>query len=305
MEQMRNVGEPRRILVSGAGGLLGRHIVAERRAAGDTVVALTRGVGPPGSVVWDPAAGVLDVASVSGFDAVIHLAGEPVAGRWTAEKKRRIRESRVKGTALLARGLAAAKRPPAVLLCASGNNFYGNQGDQVIDESWPAGRGFLAEVSTAWESACDPLRGTARVVNLRIGMVLAGDGGALPMMLPIFRAGLGGSVGGGHGFLSWVGIDDVVGATAFLLNYESLEGPVNVVSPQPVTGMEFTAALAAAVRRPAVIPVPAWLARLVLGEVTDETVLNSIRAVPTRLMEAGFRFEEETLAKALGACGLG
>ena len=297
----------RRILVSGAGGLLGRHIVAERRAAGDTVVALKRGAKPASSmeaVVWDPIAGVLDPRSVSGFDAVIHLAGEPVAGRWTAEKKRRIRESRVEGTTLLANALAAAERPPKVFLCASGINFYGDQGAVAIDESWPKGQGFLAEVSAEWEAACEPLRRVARVVNLRIGMVLARDGGTLPVMLPIFRLGLGGSVGGGNGYLSWVGIDDVVRATAFALNCEVLEGPVNLVTAQPVTGREFTAALATAVRRPAMIPVPGWLARLAVGELAEETVLNSIRAVPRRLTEAGFRFEQDTLAKALAACGL-
>ena len=268
------------------------------------MTALSRSKGLDGAVVWDPMAGVLDPRLVSGFDAVIHLAGEPVAGRWTTGKKQRIRESRVRGTALLASALAAAERPPKVLLCASGINFYGNQGAAVIDETCPGGKGFLAEVSAAWEAACAPLRSVARVVNLRIGVVLARDGGTLPLTLPLFRVGLGGSIGGGRGYLSWVGIEDVVRATAFALDCEALEGPVNVVSPNPVTGREFMATLAAAVRRPAVIPVPAWLARLLMGELAEETVLNSIRAVPARLLHAGFRFQENTLAKALEACGI-
>lgn len=297
-------GFPRRLLISGAGGLLGRHIAAERRSAGDVVVALTRGAATADDVVWDPVAGSLDPRSVSGFDAVIHLAGEPVTGRWTAGKKQRIRESRVRGTALLAQALAAAERPPKVLLCASGINFYGNQGDRVVDESWPEGKGFLAEVSGAWEAACDPLRAVARVVNLRIGVVLARDGGTLPTMLPIFRLGLGGPIGGGRGYLSWVGIDDLVRATAFLLDCETVNGPVNLVAPEPVTGREFTAELAAAVRRPAAVPVPGWLASLLLGELAEETVLHSIRAVPRRLVEAGFCFRQDALRKALAACEL-
>ncbi len=305
MEQIQSLQEPRRILVSGASGLLGRHIVRQRRAAGDTVVELTRGTGLAGAVTWDPAAGVLDPRSVSGFDAVIHLAGEPVTGRWTTAKKRRIRESRVHGTALLAKALAAAERPPKVLLCASGINYYGNRGGEVLDEGEPRGAGFLAEVSAEWEAACDPLRGVARVVPLRIGMVLARDGGTLPLMLPIFRLGLGGPIAGGHGYLSWIEIRDVVRATAFLLDCTALEGPVNLVAPEPVTGREFTAALAAAVRRPALLPVPAWTARLLAGEIANETVLNSLRAVPKRLLEAGFRFQGDTLAKGLAACGLG
>lgn len=303
--QAHLAGGSRRILVSGAGGLLGRHVVQERRAAGDTVVALTRGsAGVAGTLRWDPASGMLDPRTVSGFDAVIHLAGEPVAGWWTVEKKRRIRESRVNGTALLAKALAAAEQPPKVLLCASGINFYGDQGEAVVDEDWPVGRGFLAQVSADWEAACDPLQAIARVVHLRIAMVLARDGGTLPLMLPPFRLGLGGTVGDGTNYLSWISINDVVRATAFALNCEALEGPVNLVSPQAVTGRAFTAALAYAVRRRAVVTVPASLARWVMGELANETVLNSLRAVPKRLAEAGFQFNEETVAKALAACGL-
>ncbi len=288
--------------MSGAGGLLGRHIAAERRAAGDTVVALVRGPGAAGAVLWDPARGVLDPRSVSGYDAVIHLAGEPVTGVWTAGKKRRIRESRVEGTALLTRALAAAERPPTVFLCASGINYYGNRGNQVVDEDEPAGTGFLAEVSAEWEAACDPLREVARVVNLRIGVVLARDGGTLPSILPLFRLGLGGWVGDGRAYLSWIGIDDLVRAAAFVLDCPSLKGAVNFVAPHAATGREFARELAAAVRRPAAIPVPGWLVRMTLGELAEETVLNSIRAVPKRLLEAGFRFREDTLAKALAPC---
>ncbi len=278
----------RRILVSGSTGLIGRAVAAARRTAGDEVVPLVRGGGP------------LTPAAVSGFDAVVHLAGEPIAaGRWTAARKAAIRDSRVDGTARLAAALAAAPRPPGVFVCASGINFYGDRGDAVVDESQPAGRGFLADVCVAGEAATAPLAGVCRVVPLRIAMVLAGHGGALASMLPAFRLGLGGPVAGGRRWVSWVTLDDAVAAIGRAVDDAALAGPVNVVAPEPVTNAEFTRALAAAVRRPAVLPVPAWAVRLAVGELADETVLTSLRAVPRRLLDAGFGFEHDRVGPAL------
>ena len=292
----------RRVLVSGSTGLIGRRIVAELRAAGDIVVPLVRGDAAAEGVRWNPGAGTLDPATVSGFDVVIHLAGESVLGRWTADKKRRIFESRARGTKELAEALAAADRPPRLFLCASGINFYGYRVDGVVDESSPLGDGFLAEVCEAWERATAPLAEMTRVVSLRFGAVLASEGGTLAIMLPIFRMGLGGPVGGGDGYLSWIAIGDLARVVDHLINSEGLSGPVNVVAPEPVTGRDFAKALGAAVGRPAVIPVPALLLRLLMGEVAEETALGSVRAVPKRLLEDGFQFQYPTISEALASC---
>ncbi len=291
---------PRRVLISGATGLIGGRLVAERRAAGDTVVALVRREARgDGEIRWRPGVEALDPAVVSGFDAVVHLAGEPVLGLWTAGKKRRILESRVVGTRTLVEALVRAERPPRVFLCASGINFYGGTRAGVVDESAAAGSGFLAGVCEAWEGACDPLRAVTRVVNLRIGVVLAREGGTLGAMLPLFRLGLGGSVGAGEGYVSWITLGDLVRAIGFAVETDELRGPVNAVAPEPVTGRRLTEAVAAAVRRPAVLTVPAWLARLVLGEFAEETALGSVRATPRRLLESGFQFEDVRIAEAV------
>lgn len=301
----------RRILLSGAGGLIGRQLVAARRSAGDTVVPLVR----PGAaarphaaagdaVAWDGGLTPLNPELVSGFDAVIHLAGEPVAGRWTAAKKRRILESRVRGTTALAQAIAQAERPPAVLICASGINFYGDRGDALLDESAPLGSGFLPEVCAAWEAASRIAAGVSRVVNLRLSMVLAGQGGALATMLPAFRLGLGGPIGGGTAYVSWVTLNDAVRAIGHVLQAGHLHGPVNVTAPHPGTNREFTTDLAAALRRPAILPVPGWLTRVLFGEMAGETVLASVRAVPRRLLEDGFVFGEPWLPKALASLRL-
>ena len=294
-----------KILVSGATGLLGRHLVERRRLVGDTVVPLVRGRAAPGAILWDPVTGELDVDAVSGFDAVVHLAGEPVVGRWTAEKKRRIKDSRVRGTAVLAGALARAERPPRVFVSASGINVYGDCGDRLVDESAPVGTGFLPRVCAAWEAAAEPLVGVSRVVSLRIGVVLAAGGGTVPAMLPIFRMGLGGPVAGGSAYVSWVGLEDTLRAIDFVISAEGIVGPVNVVGPRPVTGRQFAQALGAAVGRPARLPVPRWVVRLLAGELADETVLSSVRAVPRRLERSGFVFRARTVEAALAACRLG
>lgn len=289
---------PLRILVSGSTGLIGRALVFACRSLGDEVIPLVRKGSVPGAVHWD-AAGELNPSEVSGFDAVVHLAGEPVSVRWTAETKRRIRDSRVEGTYKLASALARAARPPRVFISASGVNFYGNAGSAVLDEFAPPGRGFLAEVSQQWEAATAPLAGHCRILHARIGVVLAAHGGALGAVLPLFRLGLAGPIAGGRAFVSWITLEDVIRSIGHMLASTDLSGPLNVVAPAPVTSGEFTSAVAQTVHRPAVIRVPAWAMRLMLGEVADETVLASIRAVPRRLLEDGFVFAHPTLADAL------
>lgn len=279
----------RRILISGSTGLLGRRLVTDLRAAGDTVIPLVRSNSPQPSredaIPWISLADELDPALVSGFDAVIHLAGEPVASsRWTASKKRRISESRVHSTRTLVSALAAAPRPPAIFLCASGITVYGDRGSTILSDTVPhePGSGFLAEVCRAWESACDPLRPIARVANLRIGAVLSTEGGLLRTTLPLFRLGpIGGPIAGGQAWLSWISLDDFARAVAHLLHSSTLAGAINLVSPHPVTNRGFSAVLAGALHRPALLPVPGPLVRLVFGELAEETVLSSTRAVPS------------------------
>ena len=287
-----------RILISGSHGMIGRTVMEARQASGDTVIRLLR-AGSREKGIIRQANDALAPELLSGFDAVIHLAGEPVAGRWTSARKDRIRGSRVEGTATLARALAAASSPPRVFVSASGINYYGDTGTSLADESTRKGSGFLADICQQWEAAAQPLDAVCRVVHLRIGVVLSKEGGALASMLPLFRLGLGGPVAGGHCYLSWISLLDLRRAIDHVVASERLSGPLNLVAPQPVTGGEFTSALAAALRRPAVLPVPAWLARLALGEIADETVLSSIRAVPRKLLDDGFTFLDGTVQEAL------
>ncbi len=286
----------RRILVSGSTGLIGSRVVADRAAAGDEVVPLVRRPAPPPAVPWDG----LTPAAVSGFDAVVHLAGEPIAaGRWTAARKAAIRDSRSDGTTRLVAALAAAPRPPGVFVCASGINFYGDHGDAIVDETAASGESFLARACVEWEAAAAPLAGVCRVVHVRMGMVLSGRGGAMASILPAFRLGLGGPIAGGRRWVSWVTLDDTAAAISHVIDTDRLAGPVNVVAPAPATNAEFTRAVAAAVRRPAVLPIPGWFVRLAVGELADETVLTSLRAVPRRLLDDGFRFRHDRVGPAM------
>ena len=290
-----------RVLLSGSSGSIGRRLMAAMREDGATVVPLVRGAQAPGRVVWwDPEQGILSPADVTAFDAVVHLAGEPVgSGRWTADKKARIYGSRVRGTELLAGALASAAQPPGVFLCASGINFYGERGDEVLGETEPRGAGFLAEVCEAWEASTAPLQGVARVSSMRIGAVLSPDGGMLAQLLPLFRMGMGGAIAGGAAYVSWVTLEDAVRAMQYLLAADDLGGPVNVVAPWPVTNREFTHALAAALHRPAPLPVPGWAVRALFGQFGEETVLSSVRARPARLLADGFVFAQPRIEPAL------
>src|SRR5205807_5064213 len=264
------------ILISGSHGLIGSALASLLAGRGDRIVRLVR-PGPasgPQEVGWDPAAGTIDGRALEGVDAAIHLAGESAArGRWTAAKKARIRESRVESTRLLARTLAGLTRRPRVLICASAVGYYGDRGDEILVEESAPGQGFLAGVCVAWEAAAEAVRQAGiRVVHLRTGLVLTPTGGALAQLLPLFRLGLGGRFGSGRQWMSWITLDDEVEAIAHPLGRNSLQGPVNLVSPHPVTNQEPTNALARVLRRPAVLALPGAALRAVIGEAAGELV---------------------------------
>ncbi len=291
----------RRILVTGATGFVGSELRRTLAAAGDEVVRLTRTPAGPSDLVWNPATGSIDAGALEDFEAVVHLAGENIAGgRWTAARKQRLVASRVAATRLLAETLLATRRPPRVFVAASATGCYGNRGDEVLDELSSPGTGFLAELCHAWEAASEPLRTRGvRVVQLRIGLVLGAGGGALPRMLLPFRLGLGGRLGDGHQWWSWIGIDDLVAAILFVLDHATLEGAINATAPRPVTNREFTACLARVLRRPAILPAPACALRLLFGEMADALLLASARVLPRRLQAGGFEFLQPDLEAAL------
>ncbi len=292
-------GRSLRIVITGASGFLGRTLVPFLTTGGHDVVTLARGEGD--GPTWDPSAGRLDPALLEGADAVIHLAGENVAGgRWTEARKQRIRNSRVDGTGLVARTIAAMENPPGVFLCASAVGIYGARGDETLDESATPGSGFLADVVRAWEGACEPARDAGvRVVNLRFGVILGAAGGALQRMLTPFKLCLGGRLGSGRQVMSWVGVDDAAAAVLHALRRPELAGPVNVTAPEPVTNRVFTKTLARVLGRIAILPVPAFLLRLLFGEMGEAVLLRGARVVPARLLETGFRFRHPDLETCL------
>ncbi|NUO53004.1 MAG: TIGR01777 family protein [Polyangiaceae bacterium] len=292
------------IAVSGASGMVGRAIVSALEARGDRVVRLVRRPAGEGEVEWHPDRGELASGALSGVRAVIHLAGESIAsGRWTEDRKRRIETSRTTSTSLLARAVADHPDRPA-LICAAAIGIYGpDHGDAWLDEtSSEDGAGFLAEVCRAWEAAAEPARRAGvRTAHLRLGVVLSKEGGALAKLLPVFRLGGGGKVGSGNQYMSWVAIDDVVRAFLFVLDRDDLSGPFNVVAPRPVSNRDFTKALATALGRPAIVPVPALALKLALGEMATETILASQRVRPTQLVDAGFTFSYPEIETAIQA----
>lgn len=290
-----------RILVSGATGFIGSALVPALQAAGHQISRLVRRQAAAGDIQWDPAGG-LDPSAVAGFDAAVHLAGENISGRWTVAKKQRIRDSRIQGTRTLATALASAQPRPRVLVSASAIGFYGNRGDDVLDESASPGSDFLAEVANEWEAAADPARqADLRVAHLRFGVVLSPRGGALKQMLPTFRLGLGGRVGSGRQWWSWIALDDVVAAIQHALATESLRGPVNTVSPQPLTNADFTRVLGEVLRRPTVLPMPGFAVKLVFGEMGEALLLASQRVEPAALKASGFQWRYPELRQALAA----
>jgi uncharacterized protein (TIGR01777 family) len=287
--------------MSGSSGPIGTALCASFTAQGDQIVRLVRGnPQSAGQVSWDPLAPV-PPASVSGFDAVVHLAGESVVGRWTNEKKNAIRDSRVLGTRNLATALAQTKVKPRVLICASAVGFYGNRGDEILDENSPIGQGFLPEVCSEWENASQiAAEAGIRTVNVRIGLVLSPKGGALQKMLTPFRLGLGGRIGSGQQWYSWIHVDDIVGGIHHAMQTESLAGPVNLVAPNAVRKAEFTKVLASVLRRPAIFPVPEFALRLAFGkQAAEEMLLASQRVQPGKLESSGYKFRFPELRAAL------
>jgi uncharacterized protein (TIGR01777 family) len=291
------------VAVTGASGLIGSAVTRRLEGVGHRVSRLVRRPAGPGEIFWDPAAGSLDPRGLEGVDAVIHLAGENVGARWTAARKARIRSSRVAGTRLLSETLAGLQRPPQVLISASAIGIYGDRGDEVLTEQSPQGNrdgDFLVSVTEEWERAADPARSEGiRVVHPRFGIVLSPAGGALKKLLLPFRLGLGGRLGSGSQWMSWVSIEDVVETLHHLLLNDGLDGPVNITAPEPLTNAEFSRVLARVLSRPAVFPVPAGVLRLVLGEMADGTILSSARVLPSRLLQSGFSFARPDLDAAL------
>src|SRR5512133_690017 len=268
-----------RIGVTGASGFLGQRLVPALRAQGHAVAQIGRGA--ESDIRWDPPAGMIDAAGCVGIDAFVHLAGANVGERWTRAQRREIRDSRVQGTALIARTAAALTPRPRVLVCASAVGIYGDAGDAVLDESSPSGRDFLADVGREWEAAADPARQAGiRTVHLRFGVVLSRRGGALARMLPVFLIGGGGRLASGRQWMSWISMEDAVGAVQFALERETLVGAVNAVAPSPVTNAEFTETLARVVHRPALFPVPAFALNLMFGEMAQGTLLASQLVIP-------------------------
>lgn len=291
------------VLVSGASGLIGSSLVPHLQKAGHRVTRLVRAPvrAGPDAVPWDPAARWIEVGKLEGIEAVVHLSGEAILGRWTEEKKRRVRDSRIASTRLLAESLAALKTRPRVLVCASASGYYGDRGDEVLNEDSTAGTGFLAELCREWEAAATAATDAGiRVVPVRIGLVLAPNGGLLgPMLLP-FQLGLGGPLGDGRAWWSWIAIEDVVQAFRFALERDDLRGAINAVAPTPVTNAEFTRVLGRILERPTVLRVPRIALRMLFGdEAAREAMLASGRLVPGRLQAAGFRFEFPELEAAL------
>jgi uncharacterized protein (TIGR01777 family) len=290
------------VLVTGSHGLIGSALVRRLCADGHKVAALVRGrATSPHEIGWDPAGAGVDSDALEGFDAVVHLAGESIAaGRWTEKQKQKIRDSRVQGTRILCQALADLERPPQSLVVASAIGYYGDRDDEVLDESSSPGTGFLSDVCQQWEAACESARRQGiRTVNTRFGVVLSGDGGALKKMLLPFKLGVGGRIGAGRQWMSWVDLDDVVGAIEHCLNNAAINGAVNVVSPNAVTNAEFTKSLGRVLHRPTIFPLPAPVARLVLGEMADGLLLSSAHVEPIQLKNSGYQFRYPELELSL------
>jgi uncharacterized protein (TIGR01777 family) len=296
MQQLMNS----RILVSGASGLIGAALLPSLRTGEYSVVRLVRGTAAgAGQVAWDPEKAIAP-ESVSGFDAVIHLAGETIFGRWTAAKKRRILDSRVNGTLNLAQALARAEEKPKVFISGSAIGYYGNRGDEALSEESAAGTGFLAEVAEKWEEATTPaVQADIRTAHLRTGIVLSTRGGALKAMLLPFKLGVGGRTGNGRQWMSWIDIQDMVGAIHHILKNDLIQGPVNMVAPKPVRNAEFAATLANVLSRPAILPMPAFAVKALFGEMGEALLLSGQKVEPAKLIASGYPFRYGELRASL------
>ena len=292
----------RKVVVSGASGLVGSALVPELEKAGHQVARLVRrDTRNSKELRWNPSAHLFDERLLADVDVVVNLAGETIGRRWTEARRRRIRDSRVAGTDAIVTAIQKTTKHPITLINASAVGFYGNRSGDLLDEKQPAGRGFLAEVCKQWEGAAKPAtRYGARVVLIRTGLVLAPNGGVLKQMRLPFQLGVGGRLGTGKQWMSWIAIDDLVRAICWIIDHQEIAGPVNMVAPNPVTNAEFTAALGRALHRPAVIPVPEFALRTIFGAMADETLLASQRAHPFVLQGSGFEFQMPTLSDALG-----
>jgi len=293
-----------KVLISGSSGMVGSALYRQlENNSNFEPVRLLRKQSPEtegASIIWQPAQDQLDSEALQGIDAVVHLGGVNIADkRWSPEVKQKIYNSRIQSTTLLANQMAALEQPPSVFLCASAIGFYGDRGVDRLDESSERGRGFLADVCQAWEQSTRPaLDAGIRVVNMRFGMILSQQGGALAQMLTPFKLGVGGKLGSGQQYWSWIALPDVINAIQFCLEHAEIQGPVNFVSPDEVTNLEFTKTLGKVLSRPTCLPVPAWGIKTIFGEMGQELMLSSARVTPVRLKEAGFTFEYGQLEDA-------
>lgn len=290
-----------KIAIAGGSGLVGSALIPILQSHGNQITRLVRSSPKPGEIEWHPNQDRVSALSLEGFEAIINLAGENIAGgRWTDDQKRKIRESRMNGTHLLSEAIAQMKSKPRVFICASATGIYGDRDDETLDEQSESGGGFLAGVCREWEQATQPAsKAGVRVVNLRMGPILAREGGMLSKLLTPFKMGMGGKVGSGKQYISWVALDDAVNAIKLAIDDESIHGPINIVSPNPVTNEEFTKTLGHVLNRPTALAMPAFAARLAFGEMADEMLLASQRVLPKRLSQAGFQFQYPTLESAM------
>jgi uncharacterized protein (TIGR01777 family) len=291
-----------RILVSGASGPIGTALLPSFRNNGTSIVRLVRGrASGDDQIAWDPSV-PLNPATVSGFDAVIHLAGESIMGRWTKEKKEKIRDSRVVGTFNLSSALAETEEKPRVFICASATGYYGNRGDEALTEDSAPGTGFLAEVCQDWEEATTPaVQADIRTAHIRTGVVLSPKGGALGAMLTPFKLGLGGRIGSGQQWMSWIHVQDWVGAIHHILKNDLIQGAVNMVAPKPVKNLEFVKTLAGVLSRPAIFPMPEFAVKLAFGEMGEEVLLAGQKVEPTKLVSTGYPYRYRDLRPAMEA----
>ena len=290
-----------KIAIAGSSGLVGSALIPILQSDGNQITRLVRSSPKPGEIEWHPNQDKVSALSLEGFEAIINLAGENIAGgRWTDDQKRKIRDSRMNGTHLLSEAIAQMKSKPRVFICASATGIYGDRDDETLDEQSESGGGFLAGVCREWEQATQPAsKASVRVVNLRMGPILAREGGMLSKLLTPFKMGMGGKVGSGKQYISWVALEDAVNAIKLAIDDESIHGPINIVSPNPVTNEEFTKTLGHVLNRPTALAMPAFAARLAFGEMADEMLLASQRVMPKRLIKAGFQFQYPTLESAM------
>jgi len=293
----------KRILISGASGFIGGALIPSLESSGAEITRLSRSKSAANTttktIPWDPAKPIAP-ESISGFDAVIHLAGESIVGRWTASKKEKIRDSRIVSTRNLAQAIAQAKDKPKVFICSSAIGYYGDRGDELLNESSNPGTGFLPQVCREWEAATHAAAAAGiRTVQIRTGIVLSSKGGALAKMLTPFKMGVGGRIGSGRQWMSWIDIEDMIGAILHVLNSDTLRGPVNMVAPMPVTNSEFTKTLAGALSRPAIFPMPAFAVKLAVGEMGETVLLGSQRVDPAQLLHSGYQFRFNDLQGSL------